>query len=174
MLTVLLGMTMLGACTESAPDEGAAAGTSSESAESNVTEEPTAEVYVLDVDTFEGDDGEEVSLQQPEAMTLSEFSRAEDLEWETWGGSSAVATGRIDGMFCNSGCEGEAYEVTLVLCEVADDHYQRFGVFGDFPEFDDTEWAFGGPLYIGGVPEGDDDWSNGCAEPEPGDLSGRT
>jgi hypothetical protein len=173
MLPVLLGMTVLGACTGPAPDEAAAAGTPSESTESTVTEDPSTEVYVLDLDTFEGDDGEEVSLQQPEAMTLSEFSSAKDLEWEAWGGSSAVATGRIDGMFCNSGCEGDAYEVTLVLCEVADDHYRRFGVFGDFPEFDDTEWAFGGPLYIGGMPEGDDDWSNGCAEPEPGDLSGR-
>jgi hypothetical protein len=167
-------MTLLAACTESAPIEGSATGTPSEPTESSVSSDPTADVFVLDLDTFEGDDGAEVSLQKPEALTLSEFSSAADLHWEAWGGDSAVATGRISGMFCESGCEGAAYEVTLILCEVEDDHYRRFGVFGDFPEFDDQDWAFGGPLYVGGKPGGDDDWSNGCAEPEPGVLTGRT
>jgi hypothetical protein len=155
---------MLAACTESEAAEDTDASTGPSAAEGSTAEESAAEVYALDLTTFEGDDGEEVSLQRPEGLTLSEFSSAADLEWESWGGDSAVATGRISGMFCESGCEGEAYEVTLVLCEVADDHYRRFGVVGDFPEFDDGDWAFGGALYIGGRPEGDDR-SNGCEEP---------
>lgn len=166
---ILLGLAMLAACTESAAAPPEPTTEPSTAEESSAAEEPAGDVYVLDLDTFEGDDAQELSLQEPETLTLSEFSSAHDLEWEAWGGDSAVATGRITGMFCETGCEGDAYEITLVLCEVADDHYRRFGVFGDFPEFDDAAWAFGGPLYIGGTPQGDDDWSNGCAEPEPGD-----
>ncbi|MCD0445350.1 hypothetical protein LO763_17185 [Glycomyces sp. A-F 0318] len=155
-----------------APSPTADASTT-DATEPSPAEEPTGEVHVLDLDTFEGDDSQELSLQRPEELTLSEFSSGRDLEWESWGGASAVATGRITGMFCESGCEGEEYEVTLVLCEVADDHYRRFGVFGDFPEFDDAEWAFGGPLYIGGTSPEDGDWSDGCAEPEPGEADDR-
>ena len=164
---------MLVACTEPESDAAEAADASTEpgTPEESAAEEPAGEVYVLDLDTFEGD-GQELSLQRPEELTLSEFSHATDLEWESWGDASAVATGRISGMFCLSRCEGAKYEVTVVLCEVDDDHYRRFGVFGDFPEFDDGEWAFGGPLYIGGRPQGDDDWSNGCEE--PAGTGGRT
>ncbi|MCC3763449.1 hypothetical protein K3N28_10225 [Glycomyces sp. TRM65418] len=158
LLPLVLGMTMLGACTGPTEPEDPTPAPSTAA-------EPAGEVYVLQLDTHEGDDGEELSLQRPESMILSEFSHAENLEWEAWGGDSAVATGNLHGMFCvDGGCEGPEYEVALVLCEVVDDHYRRFGVFGDFPEFDDGDWAFGGPLYMSGIPA-DDDWSNGCAAP---------
>ncbi|MBO3731975.1 hypothetical protein [Glycomyces niveus] len=113
------------------------------------------------------------ACREPEKLTLSEFSSASDLQWEAWGGASALATGRIFGNFCASDCAGDAYLVTLVLCEIEGDHYRKFGVFGDFPEFDDGEWAFGGPLYVGAQAVPDGEWSNSCAEPQPEDLTGQ-
>lgn len=176
-LAALLGLAMLGACAQADPTDGAierpsATETPSASPEPSA-ETPTGEVYVLDLDTFEGDDGQELSLQEPEKLTLSEFSSASDLQWEAWGGASALATGRIFGNFCASDCAGDAYLVTLVLCEIEGDHYRKFGIFGDFPEFDDGEWAFGGPLYVGAQAVPDGEWSNGCAEPQPEDLTGQ-
>ncbi|GAA1692109.1 hypothetical protein GCM10009830_44810 [Glycomyces endophyticus] len=174
---VLLPLALLAAaaaCTPAPEPAGPAAPpeTAAEHAPESAAASEPGDVAVLNPETLESDDGTMVSHRTPSELILSEFSSARDLEWNSWGADAATAAGRIDGMFCETGCDGDAYTVTLVLCDVADGHYTRFGVFGDFPEFDDAAWAFAGPLYFGGAPaDTDAEWSNGCEEPDPAERT---
>ncbi|MCH7230229.1 hypothetical protein L0U85_05045 [Glycomyces sp. L485] len=129
--------------------------------------EPAADVYVTRITTLEGD-GELYSDQMPDALMLQEFTFTSDLEWQTWGPDTAVASGRVSG-FCWPDCE-DGYEATIVLCDVVDAHFTRFAVFGDFPRDDVEPWILGSPIAFGG---GTFDEGNvyGCEEPDLTSLS---
>lgn len=124
---------------------------------------PEEDVYVTQITTMEGDDGEYYSAHRPDELTLTEFTNAFDLTWQTWGPDTAVASGLISGSWCWDDCQ-DGYEATIVLCDVNDDHFVRFGVFGDFPGYAPEDTQFGSPLYFSGIEYSDAEWY-GCEEP---------
>lgn len=121
------------------------------------------EVFVTQITTLEGDDGEYYSAHRPEEMTLTEFTNAFDLTWHTWGPETAVASGLLSGSWCWDECQ-DGYEATVVLCDVREDHFSRFGVFGDFPGYAPEDTEFGSPLYFSGIEYSEAEWY-GCEEP---------
>ncbi|HEX2144134.1 MAG TPA: hypothetical protein VHG10_06475 [Glycomyces sp.] len=163
ILTLLLGSVTLAACTDdSAPVEDVL----SEVTESSAAADPVGEVYVAQITTLEGDDGELYDVQRPDSLMFTEFTFASDLVWESWGGSSAVASGKVAGAWCHPGCAEEGYDAKVVLCDVVDDHYQRFGIFGDLPGDPPEDWHLGSPMYFSDISYSDEEWY-GCDEPEP-------
>ncbi|NJQ05726.1 hypothetical protein [Streptomyces lonarensis] len=53
-------------------------------------------------------------LQRPERFAVTEFTSLTGLRWESWGESSARATGRVAGTWCLPECEG-GYAATVEL-----------------------------------------------------------
>ncbi|WP_030154826.1 hypothetical protein [Glycomyces sp. NRRL B-16210] len=156
-----LAALLLAACTTG---ETADTEPPTEAEESEAATEEAAEVFIRTIDSLEGP-SEPYSTQRPESAIVQENFFAYELEWLTWGPETAVATGRVNGMWCWDACE-KGFEAIVVLCDVIDDHFSRFSVFGDFTA-DYPETTFESPLYIDGFhPYSEENWY-GCEEPEP-------
>lgn len=132
------------------------------SSEASENPDEDSDIYVTQITTLEGD-GEYYSAHRPDELTLTEFTNAFDLTWQTWGPETAVASGLISGSWCWEDCQ-DGYEATIVLCDVQADHFVRFGVFGDFPGYDPEDTQLGSPLYFSGIEYSDAEWY-GCEEP---------
>ncbi|WP_199548036.1 hypothetical protein [Streptomyces sp. N35] len=76
-------------------------------------------------------------LRRPTSVGLSELVTVSDLKWSSWGGSTAVATGKLGGAWCLPGCEKELYDVTVTLSGLQQQervaYYRRASVVPDDP-----------------------------------------
>ncbi|MGW1075744.1 hypothetical protein [Streptomyces sp. NPDC002537] len=54
-------------------------------------------------------------LRRPEAFTASGTVRLTGLRWESWGGSTAVGTGKVGGSWCLPSCGGKPYDARVTL-----------------------------------------------------------
>ncbi|GAA3752812.1 hypothetical protein [Salinactinospora qingdaonensis] len=122
---------------------GAAAGGPASSAEPPPTRSPlvpsaspSQEASVFVYNTHDAERG--TKSQRPRGLTLSEFTTVTDMQWRSWGGQSAAATGRLSGTWCLPACQEEPYDVTIEVSaptEVAGTTYY-------------TEYTFAAPLAI--------------------------
>ncbi|MEU9483868.1 hypothetical protein AB0D83_09405 [Streptomyces decoyicus] len=54
-------------------------------------------------------------LTRPTGFALTEFSSVSRLSWRSWGKPKAVATGRVQGMWCIPHCPAHGYPATVEL-----------------------------------------------------------
>ncbi|MFF8788567.1 hypothetical protein [Streptomyces sp. NPDC015125] len=54
-------------------------------------------------------------LTRPTGFALTEFSSVSRLSWRAWGKPTAVATGRLTGMWCIPHCPAKGYRATIEL-----------------------------------------------------------
>ncbi|MEJ8649673.1 hypothetical protein WKI65_16670 [Streptomyces sp. MS1.AVA.3] len=54
-------------------------------------------------------------LTRPTGFALTEFSSVSRLSWRSWGKPEAVATGRVQGMWCIPHCPAHGYPATVEL-----------------------------------------------------------
>ncbi len=77
-------------------------------------------------------------LRRPTSVGLSELVTVSELKWSSWGGSAAVASGKLSGPWCLPGCGTKPYDVTVTLSGLQQQervaYYRRASVVPVDPE----------------------------------------
>ncbi|MDA2815199.1 hypothetical protein O4J56_31445 [Nocardiopsis sp. RSe5-2] len=98
---------------EAAPSPSPSSPTRSPSSQPPSGSGPPADVAVFNT---HGDEGGYAD-REPEALTASEFTTFNDLEWTRWGAEGAEGEGDLSGTWCLPECQDDPYRVPVELAD---------------------------------------------------------